>query len=257
MNIHTTLPPSAGTFVFERRRRILEKEEIITGDEAAAYANRKDNRALTTKLVAADAIRRLRIVRDTRVLEVACGTGDLAREIYSQSGCMNITATDASVELIHTAQDRHEHAPIEFNVENLHSHPGENTYSAVICKDAFHHFPDPSQALREMLELLHPNGRLYLFDLCRNAKFPQIERRLQTFEDPHEQERFLRSLNASLNIMEYDEAIRGLQIKAKRTVFPMTYSLKTLEPFMRDIATDQVREYRLGTLFVLHVIQKL
>jgi hypothetical protein len=37
-------------------KRILEKDEIISGEEGILYAHRKDNRTLTFELVATDII---------------------------------------------------------------------------------------------------------------------------------------------------------------------------------------------------------
>lgn len=248
--------PAVGSFVFSRKNRVLEPAEVIEGFEAISYANRMDNRSLTTKLVAADVVKRLSIKPNSRILEVACGTGDLAYEIYRCGDCANITATDASLELINIAEDRYGHTPINFRVENLHCHTMQNAFSAVICKDAFHHFPDPAVALIEMLDLLHPRGRLYIYDLCRNAKFYEINERLDSMTNQHEKERFLRSLNASLTINEFAELAKDLPINFRKTTYPCTFSEKSFEYAQQFIVSDPVREYRLGTLSVTHILRK-
>jgi len=44
-------------------------------------------------------------------------------------------------------------------------------FDAVTCTAAFHHFPDPSQALAEFRRVLSPGGRLVIADTCRDLSW--------------------------------------------------------------------------------------
>jgi ubiquinone/menaquinone biosynthesis C-methylase UbiE len=39
-------------------------------------------------------------------------------------------------------------------------------FSAVLCSNSFHHYPDPLRALREMARVLAPSGRIVIGDAC-------------------------------------------------------------------------------------------
>ena len=239
-------------FTPQLSRRVLEPEEVISGEEAKAYANRRDNRTLSSKLIASDIAEKLSLTSASNVLEVACGPGQLAYELWKVVGC-SITATDGSPELIEAATNRYKQTPICFATENLHSHNGKGGYDAVICKDSFHHFFDSEKAIAEMFSLLKPGGKIYIFDLCRNARIEEVEYRLSSIQASHEQMRFLRSLNASLTVQEF-EAVCG---SAKVSVFyPLVFSQENLKAHKAEIEADAVKEFKLSSLFSIYMIEK-
>ncbi|MDP3881350.1 MAG: class I SAM-dependent methyltransferase [Nanoarchaeota archaeon] len=239
--------------------RILEDEEIITGDEANKYADRRDNRALTTRLVALDILEKIPIKKVTgRVLEVCCGAGDLANKLYRLTDNPNIRATDGSPGLIETAKVKYPH--INFSVANVHNHLGRGKNDLVICKDAFHHFSDPQKSLGELLDLVSPGGYLYIFDLNRDCSPNHFQRREQVIVDPNEKRRFIRSLNASLTAVEFAELLRKPEIyeiiSSAFIHYPFSFSDEALAKSQDLIAKDETSEYKLNTLSAVYVLQR-
>lgn len=56
-----------------------------------------------------------------------------------------------------------------FNAASAQSLPyQDNSFDAVMCTAAFHHFPDPAVALLEVRRVLRPGGRLFIADPCRD-----------------------------------------------------------------------------------------
>lgn len=250
MNIDTSV--SAEGFTLDLSQRVLEPEEVISGEETKGYANRRDNRTLTSKLIAQDVAEKLSLTPTSNVLEVACGSGQLAYEIWKVVGC-SITATDGSPELIEAAINRHKDTPIGFAAENLHSHTGKGEYDALVCKDSFHHFFDSEKAITEMLSLLKPGGKVYIFDLCRNAQVDEVKFRRSSIQAPHEQLRFLRSLNASLTVQEFKEACGSSRVSV---FYPLGFSQENLKVHEAEIEADAVKEFQLSSLFSVYVIEK-
>jgi SAM-dependent methyltransferase len=243
---------SAKGFTLKLSQRVLEPEEVISGEEAKAYANRRDNRTLSSKLIATDIMEKLSLTPTSNVLEVACGPGQLAYELWKVVGC-SITATDGSPELIEAATNRYKETPIHFATENLHNHGGKGEYDAVICKDSFHHFFDSEKAIAEMLSLLKPSGKIYIFDLCRNVRIDEVEYRLSSMQASHERMRFLRSLNASLTVQEFEEACGTSKVSV---FYPLSFSQENLKTHEAEIGSDVVKEFGLSSLFSVYVIEK-
>lgn len=101
-----------------------------------------------------------RIQPGQRVLDVACGTGVLAREVRSRTGSHGrVVGIDANAGMIAAAE---QFAPgIEWRVGVAESLPSpDESFDAVVSQFGLMFFSDPRQALREMLRVLAPGGRL-------------------------------------------------------------------------------------------------
>ncbi|HEU0075596.1 MAG TPA: class I SAM-dependent methyltransferase [Dehalococcoidia bacterium] len=95
-----------------------------------------------------------------RVLDVACGTGILAREVTSRTGPTGFVAgLDSSPGMLAVAQRL---APaVEWRQGAAESLPfSDQSFDAVVSQFGLMFFTDYRQALREMLRVLNPGGRL-------------------------------------------------------------------------------------------------
>lgn len=243
-----------GDFRTDLSRRIPE-EEVINGLEGTFYANRKDDRTLSYKMVAYDINERFPIKNEHKILEVCCGAGQLARYLHLLTGNCNIIATDGGKELINAAKERcYNSLPIKFEVCNVHNHPYKGENDLVICKDAFHHFHDSVKSMNEMLNLLKSNGVLYIFDLVRECPPEQIEHRLNLIQDNHEGKRFLQSLNASFTIEEMKDIIKKSTASKFDSIYPFRFSNVNLTYHSELIRKNKVKEHLLDRLFAVYLI---
>jgi ubiquinone/menaquinone biosynthesis C-methylase UbiE len=101
-----------------------------------------------------------------RVLDVACGTGAVARvaaAIVGPSGA--VVGLDSSAGMLAVARSRASAAgaPIGW-IERSASDSGlpDRSFDAVVCQQGLQFFPDKPAALREMHRVLAPGGRLAL-----------------------------------------------------------------------------------------------
>lgn len=95
-----------------------------------------------------------------RVLDVACGTGVLTREIASRVGATGrVAGVDPNPGMLAVARQL---APaIEWREGVAESLPfPDRSFDAVVSQFGLMFFPDRRQALREMLRVLVPGGRL-------------------------------------------------------------------------------------------------
>lgn len=99
------------------------------------------------------------VVRQKTVLELATGTGLIARNIVSAAAC--IEATDASQEMIDEAKRGSRSARLHFSVQDMFHLPyADGSFDVVIVANALHIVPEPEKALAEIGRVLRPGGVL-------------------------------------------------------------------------------------------------
>lgn len=109
----------------------------------------------------------------THLLDIACGSGwavyEAARRLERTNGGI-ACGCDLSIGMLEQRR-QHECAPVEtfFLSASAQALPYKNnTFDAVICTAAFHHFPSPLDALREFKRVLRPGGIALVVDTCRD-----------------------------------------------------------------------------------------
>ena len=99
------------------------------------------------------------IVRHKTVLELASGTGLIAKHIVNAA--VHIEATDASAEMILEAKRDNQSAKLHFSVQDMFCLPyADGSFDAVIVSNALHIVPQPEKALREIGRVLKDDGVL-------------------------------------------------------------------------------------------------
>ena len=100
------------------------------------------------------------VVRHKQVLELATGTGLIAKNIVNAAA--HIEATDASPEMIAEAKRDNRSAKLHFSVQDATSLPyADETFDAVLIANALHIMPRPEKALTEIYRVLKPGGQLF------------------------------------------------------------------------------------------------
>ncbi len=99
------------------------------------------------------------IVRHKTVLELATGTGLIAKHIVNAAA--HIEATDASPEMITEAKRDTRSAKLHFSVQDMFRLPYANqSFNVVIVSNALHIVPQPEKALQEIKRVLKDDGTL-------------------------------------------------------------------------------------------------
>ena len=99
------------------------------------------------------------LVRHKTVLELATGTGLIAKHIVNEAA--HIEATDASAEMIAEAKRDTRSAKLHFSVQDMFRLPYANqSFNVVIVSNALHIVPQPEKALQEIKRVLKDDGVL-------------------------------------------------------------------------------------------------
>ena len=99
------------------------------------------------------------VVKGKTVLELATGTGLIAKNIVNAAA--HIEASDTSAEMIREAKRRNHSAKLYFSVQDMFCLPyADESFEAVIVSNALHIVPQPEKVLAEIHRVLRDDGVL-------------------------------------------------------------------------------------------------
>ena len=128
----------------------------------------------------------LDVTGDDRLLDVGWGTGAASRAAGAVADL--VVGVDLAPEMIRRATELATGADnIRFLIADSEQLPfDDGEFTAVLCSNSFHHYPDPLQATREMARVLAPGGRLVIGDACADLATARIaDRFLRLLEPGH------------------------------------------------------------------------
>jgi len=120
------------------------------------------------------------------VLDIACGTGEILFRLAKQHPKTNFVGIDLTTAMVEAAREKTKallNVEItEGNAEHLSF--SNEAFDAVLCSEAFHHFPHPEQALQEMHRVAKTRSLLMVVDPGFPSPFITkiVERISRTFE---------------------------------------------------------------------------
>lgn len=133
-----------------------------------------------------ESLEALQLGAEDRLLDVGCGTGAASRSAASVTA--SVVGIDLSPEMIRQARELASGlANVHFEIADSEHLPfDDGAFTAVVCSNSFHHYPDPGRAVREMTRVLAPGGRLVLGDACSDRTAARIaDVFLRRFEPGH------------------------------------------------------------------------
>jgi ubiquinone/menaquinone biosynthesis C-methylase UbiE len=94
-----------------------------------------------------------------RILDVACGTGELERRLFARWPCLHITGVDLCRKMLAQAEDKHIAGDVTWIEADAAKLPvADGGFDVVICANSFHYFRTPTDALRGFRRCLAPTG---------------------------------------------------------------------------------------------------
>jgi ubiquinone/menaquinone biosynthesis C-methylase UbiE len=121
-----------------------------------------------------------------RLLDVGCGTGWASRAAAEQGA--SVVGIDLSSQMIGQATRLAAgRGGVRFALGDAEALPfADGAFTALLCTNAFHHYPRPERAVREMARVLAPGGRLVIGDASSDLTSARIaDVFLRRFEPGH------------------------------------------------------------------------
>lgn len=107
------------------------------------------------------------ILGNEKVLDIACGTGELERMLLNIHPDLKIVGVDISEKMLDVA--RLKLPNLEFVKASASSLPfPDHNFDIVVTVSAFHYFENPGEVLEEIRRILKPKGKLIVMDWCRD-----------------------------------------------------------------------------------------
>jgi len=120
---------------------------------------------------------------EDHVLDVACGSG--AFSIFCAKQAARVTGVDISDNMLSYAQQQAQLEGLknaEFKCHSVEHLPEpDSSFSIVLSKAAFHHFPSPNAVFLEMQRCCRPGGRLCIQDILAYAD-PEVDAYFEQLE---------------------------------------------------------------------------
>ncbi len=107
------------------------------------------------------------------VLDVGCGTGRLF-PYYLRRDISSITGIDISSGMIEVAIRKHPQEKIALICDDASEHPFNQCFDRIVIFNAFPHFVDPEQMIKNLSEYLNEEGTL---TIAHDASREEINRR--------------------------------------------------------------------------------
>lgn len=97
-----------------------------------------------------------------RVLECACGTGEISR--FLAPVCKELTVTDVSANMLKQAEKKLAANPnVQFRLADITAlEDSDDSYDVVVAGNVIHLLPDPAAAMKELTRVCRNGGRLII-----------------------------------------------------------------------------------------------
>ena len=132
------------------------------------------------------ALEALDLSSDDTVLDVGCGTGAAAR--MAAPVARTVVGVDLSGAMIEQAIGLAAGLEnVRFQRADAEALPfADGSFTAVVCSNSFHHYPEPARAVAEMTRVLAPEGRIAIGDACADLWTARVaDRFLRRIEPGH------------------------------------------------------------------------
>jgi SAM-dependent methyltransferase len=192
---------------------------------------------------------------EERVLDVACGTGIVARRAAQRVGSGGrVVGLDINEGMLEVARkvSSEAHPAIEWQQGDANDMPfPDGAFDAVFCQQALQFFPDRLAALREMRRVLAPNGRLAL-SVLRSTEHNPGYRLLADVLERHvgpDAGSMMRSPFSSLSAEQLRELMAGVgfgKVRILLGIAPVRYP--SAEEFLRWEGASSPLAALIGTL---------
>ncbi|MBI4236978.1 MAG: class I SAM-dependent methyltransferase [Deltaproteobacteria bacterium] len=151
------------------------QEKVITSYARMASVYDRRFRGYIARTIST-ALEMLQLTGTERILDVACGTGELERRILEVHPQQPIWGIDLTEEMLVAAREKLGEVPnIQWERADSRYLPFPDAhFDIVVTLSAFHYMREPQRVVNEFARVVRPGGRVVVLDWCRDFLFAQL-----------------------------------------------------------------------------------
>ena len=170
--------------------------------------------------------------RPTRILDLACGTGDLSFALADRFASATVLGIDLTPAMLARARAKDRFGRVSFQEGDARRlQAADNSQGLVSCAFGFRNFPDKSAALAEARRVLAPDGELLVLEFFRpenrllgalTSAWLRLVSCVFMHGKPSAYAHLRQSIRQTLSVAEFTELARtrGLSLVRRKTFFP-------------------------------------
>lgn len=202
--------------------RRLEAEVMDTRRDAVEYDG-MDFTEPNTKF-AVDALALLDRREAPSVIDLGCGTGQIAMLLVQRNPALQILAVDLANEMIRLGVEKVTKAGLAASIRMERQdvkalRVPDATFDLVICNSTAHHVPEPLSLFREIARVAKPDAAILVRDLIRPLSEEEAwatVKRVAAADHPRQQQLFFDSLCAALTLDEVEAVVKQAGLRGMR-----------------------------------------
>ncbi len=128
----------------------------------------------THKIIKKEAIKALNIQPNSKVLDLCCGTGDLAGLIKNLHPTCDVTGIDFSMQMLEIGRKKHPNVTF-WQADALNLAFEKNTFDYIVMGFGLRNIPEKNKALEQIYKILKVNGKFLHLDFGKqNTVYSRI-----------------------------------------------------------------------------------
>jgi ubiquinone/menaquinone biosynthesis C-methylase UbiE len=153
----------------------MDKIEQHSIKQFTKWAKNYDNplTSLTFQQTNSKIVKLLNPKTNSSLLDVGCGSGILIKKLLLLNRNMKLYGLDITPKMVEITKMKFKNdLLVEITLGSAIKMPyKDNSFDYVTCASSFHHHPDPTLSIKEMVRVLKPGGRLIILDGCIEGIF--------------------------------------------------------------------------------------
>ena len=106
---------------------------------------------------------------DLKILDIGCGTGQLAKEVSARFPKVNYMGIDVASKMIALAKASNSGENVSFKVCPIEKFNTEETFDVIICTHSFPYFPDKEKMLKKIADMCNAGGKIIIVNSSTNS----------------------------------------------------------------------------------------
>ena len=104
-----------------------------------------------------------------KILDIGCGTGQLAKEITTRFSKVNYLGIDVASNMIALAKASNKVENVSFKVCPIEKFNTEEKFDVIICTHSFPYFPEKEKMLKKIADMCMDGGRIIIVNSSTNS----------------------------------------------------------------------------------------